>query len=199
MKLDDRHIMIDLETLGAGPRAVIKQIGWAVFTLENESRPVERCGMVHVDAEDCLRHGLVIEADTVAWWLKQDEAARRAMAEKGVDLKTALSALAGPFNPEVARVWAKPSHFDVSILENAHRALRLSVPWNFRNVRDARTLLELFPSPLGKIHDSEVMDAAKKATSLSLPAVPHTAEFDAVAQALEVRAALLRWAHRTGL
>lgn len=174
-------IMIDLETLGRAPRAVFTQVGWCVF--DRTASEIHKSGCIFVDPRSAQREGLELDADTVIWWLRQDKAAQEVMTRDGSSLEFALSDLhnvfAAHFNSG-SLLWANSPSFDLAILENALKAVRLNKPWQYWQERDFRTFVSVTEAP--KVR----------------PAVAHRAEDDAVAQARTVQAgyALLAKARR---
>jgi len=42
-------------------------------------------------------------------------------------------------------LWAQGPAFDIVILEDLYRQLKLPIPWNFWQIRDSRTLFSLLP------------------------------------------------------
>jgi hypothetical protein len=46
-------------------------------------------------------------------------------------------------------VWGNGATFDISILEDAYRQLDLEIPWKFWNVRDCRTVKDMYESARG--------------------------------------------------
>jgi exodeoxyribonuclease VIII len=98
-----RHVVIDLETLGTGPNAVIFAIGAVVVDVRKpgfwvdvtwgwffghlirklfrrpcvlKDKPEEAFFYKHIDPQSCTAFGLVTDADTVKWWDKQSPEAR---------------------------------------------------------------------------------------------------------------------------
>ena len=138
-----RHVMIDLETMGTKPDCAIVSIGAVVFD--------PRYGKV---SKDTFYVGLewesqdrVINQDTVLWWGKQTNQARDAL--DGLDdLGDALTELSG-WLPKDSKVWGNGATFDISMLEHAYRQLDLEVPWKFWNIRDCRTVLDMYESVRG--------------------------------------------------
>jgi exodeoxyribonuclease VIII len=169
-------VSIDLETLGTKPGSVITQIGLCAFNRRPQSggEASKASTLIRVSPQSCLDVGMKIDWDTVAWWLKQDEAPRLAMAEqKGVHINSALMAV-GDFFAEhnVAYkgmcVWGHGCGFDCTQLEIAFNYCNLPVPWDFRKVRDLRTLIDLKPAVQ---------------VTRPTPAMAHNAMDDATAQA----------------
>lgn len=199
------HLMIDLETLGAGADAAIAEIGLCAFELPDarearellakadgpspQSTAAWPCGplggrawSLRVDVDDCVRRGLRIETGTVYWWLQQGEAARERLvggAEPPISLKEALSDLIGIVEAlgRLDGVWSHGATFDLPILATAFRACRLAVPWKFWQACDTRTLFWLCEQVTGQ--KPERPNAGVK----------HSAADDAVAQARWVQEA----------
>lgn len=66
------HVMLDFETLSLKPDAVLLSIGACTF--DTETGEVGNEFYLAIDPR--TQHQRHIDADTVLWWLKQDEAAR---------------------------------------------------------------------------------------------------------------------------
>lgn len=171
IKNETIHMMIDLETLAKVPRAVIKQIGWAKFSIGHD---IISSGLIDVDINSCLRSGLVVDGSTIEWWMGQDDDAREQMTHSGLPLRSALFDFFNVYKSGAApeRVWARGPDFDIAILNNAFAAEGLSPPWRYDVARDVRTLLDLYP-----------VDRTEAT-------IKHNAEADAVAQATDVLNAL---------
>lgn len=145
-----RHIMIDIETMGKGPRSAIAAIGAVEFNPAGDT--LGPSFYTRVDLSSAVTAGMVIDADTVLWWLRQEEDARRELtAEGGLPLPHALQALAtfligegiaGEIDDLI--VWANGTSFDFPILSEAFRLCGLQRPWHYYNERDFRTVRKLF-------------------------------------------------------
>lgn len=166
-------VSIDLETLGVQPGSVITQIGLCAFD-RRPGNTAKSSTRILVDPQTGIDAGLKIDWSTVRWWLKQDEAPRVAMAEQlGVPLSTALMRVGDFFaehntNYKSMNVWGNGCGFDCTQLEIAFNLCKLPVPWDFRKVRDLRTLADLTPAT-----------RVERPT----PAMAHDAMEDATAQA----------------
>lgn len=142
-------VMIDIETLDNVPTAAIASIG-AVWFEPHGSR-IGPTFHMHVDLEDCQRHGLTIGADTVLWWLRQSADAQTALAngqQGAAPLITALEALHAFITvgeSDAVEIWCNGASFDLPILANAYRAIGWKTPWPFWRERDLRTLKGLHP------------------------------------------------------
>ena len=145
-----KNIMIDLETMGQGPRSAIAAIGAVAF--DPYGQGLGRTLYHRVDLRTSVAAGLVIDADTVVWWMKQSDAARAELtSEDNVPLHYALSDLremiTGPdLDYDSTIVWANGASFDFPILAEAYRAVGFRQPWKFFNERDWRTVRKIGPS-----------------------------------------------------
>lgn len=141
------HVSLDLETLSTSPAAVILAIG-AVAVCEGSGRQVSFYRVCSIASQPDRRK----DASTLDWWEKQTAEARRVLDEAwnpdiAVPLTTALGDLTAWIGAlgqtHQVFVWGNGSSFDVSILEHAYKEISPFVPWNFRHVRDMRTLRDL--------------------------------------------------------
>ena len=143
-------VMIDTETLAINPRAAVVQIGLAyrlpgnayVQTKEICIRPSSYKG----------RPEFSVTESTVKW--HQQDPARAANIERceleGVSVDTAPLALADALaiisNEGNCKLilWSCGTDFDFPILANLYKAYGQIQPWRYGNVRDYRTMRELF-------------------------------------------------------
>ena len=163
------HFMIDLETLSHHHDARIITIGVVAFD------PLAEKPLAPPDAEttfyrcvDWVNNTGHISPETVAWWMKQSDEARYA-ALGGVSTITPISIpewqssnhlfplgsvlqslslwMSSKAEKEDRIVWGHGATFDPVVLVNAYRAADLEnlLPWDFRNVRDTRTLFAMTP------------------------------------------------------
>ena len=170
------RVMLDIETLGIEPGAAICSIGACTFDTDGVGETFE----VAVDLESCQDRGLEIDADTLKWWLEQDDAAREILTG-GVPLATALSELRDFLDTnDYDELWANSPKFDCEHLEAAYDALDWPTPWVFYELRDVRTVQAL-PGAVERDQDGTEHDALD----------------DAVHQAREVAATLRALAQQT--
>lgn len=141
------HLMLDLETMGNASNSSIVSIGAVEFDLQTGLLGREFYEVVNL--QSCLDKGLIINASTLYWWLMQGEAARKQICKPSDSLQCVLEKLKsfmgclGDF-----QIWGNSARFDIGILESAYRALgyeSITLPWNFRNERDVRTLVSFAP------------------------------------------------------
>jgi hypothetical protein len=159
------EIMIDLETLGTKPDSVILTIGaqlfdptssevWTetpVYDVISGNTVIPSLNIrLNVDQQELL--GRTTSEETIKWWANQTpEAQEEAFGlSDRVDFKEALLQLTrmvevcGP--KRTVRVWSKGPTFDIMMLEHAMEQTGVRVPWEFWNVRDARTVYGLCPT-----------------------------------------------------
>ncbi len=134
-----KHVMLDLETLGFTPGSVVVSIGAVKFDPFGDA-PVESFYQT-IDVDSSIRAGLTVEGETLLWWLRQgDEARRSTFAGDTQGIGSALVEFHDWFPPS-AYVWSNGPAFDVSILEAAYRgATGIEAPWSHRRVVDCRTI-----------------------------------------------------------
>jgi len=143
-----QSVMIDLETMGTGPRGAIVSIGAVLFDLNTGDLGAS----IHeqVSLKSCTDHGLVIDASTVLWWMKQKPEAQASWnVEFPKQLPAALGVLAALVNGAQTKkgrgvqVWANAPTFDCAILRSAYSAVNYAVPWAYQDERCVRTLVAL--------------------------------------------------------
>ena len=152
----NKHLMIDIETLGTSNCAPILSIGAVV--VGEDSTFYEKC---HPSLEPPFEP----DFSTLQWWVKQNDKAREAF-DGGIPWQRAMSNFSWFYSQMVnqygdLKVWAKPPRFDVAILEFAMKQAGLTIPWNHRNVLDLRTLIylkdpkgDLAPPPTSDKHNA---------------------------------------------
>lgn len=84
--------MMDLETLGLCKNAVIIRIAAVVFDLDTGETREEID--LQISSKSCVKAGLKIDGDTVAWWLRENETALNETfipsLTSGLELRNAL-------------------------------------------------------------------------------------------------------------
>ena len=175
-------VMIDLETLGTRPDAAIIQIGAVLFEPLFGGKILNGKGFNrHVLVQD---GGGTIDHGTVCFWLAEKSAAKMAeeLSTKADFLGHVLQAFVDwPVKAHdlsweaITGVWASPSDFDIPIMKSAFARTGMSVPWDRRATRDARTLFNL-------VGGRPEIDWAGF--------VAHDAYDDAVGQAMQVQKAM---------
>lgn len=154
MKVAERkrlgHVMVDLETLGNKSNSVICSIGGVEFDINTGETGREF--FVKVDIQSCLDRGLIVNGDTVEWWLMQSDKARMGLISTAQGGNKNISLALHEFKlfledlgANTVQLWGNSVRFDMGILEDAYRACNLKEPWNFRCERDVRTLVSFAP------------------------------------------------------
>jgi len=147
-------IMLDLETLGVSPGSVVLSMGavaydprapWDSDTGQELARTYRF--MRKISLEDCCAQGLVIEPGSIRFWMSQSDEAREEAFSGKMLLKNALLDFSDWFgrlpSDGPVKVWAHGAPFDPALLKAAYKAVGLEEPWEFRELRDTRTVFDL--------------------------------------------------------
>lgn len=143
------HLMVDIETLGTGNRAVILSIAAVEFDLATGT--TGDYFYDSIDLKSSLDLSREIDADTIQWWFKQSAEARECLFN-GTDFLTVLDNFKHYVEAFIAdlamlgkdpQVWCNGINFDFAILKNA---LSNNTPWPYWSERDVRTIVSLNPS-----------------------------------------------------
>lgn len=141
------HVMVDLETMGNNPNAPIVSIGAVFFNPVTCELGPEFYTPVALQSE--IDNGAKPDADTILWWLKQDQAVREAIWSAGaVHINTALANLRTfitSYSPDCrfTKVWGNGANFDNVILRQSFERAQIPCPWMFWNDCDVRTMVML--------------------------------------------------------
>ncbi|MGZ8164109.1 MAG: 3'-5' exonuclease [Methylobacter sp.] len=139
--------MLDLETMSHQPNAAIVAIGAVCFDFDTEQLG-ERFYQT-IDLESSVAGGGVMDASTVLWWLKQNEAARQEIIAGIIPIESALEHfslwIGTNMGNERVIMWGNGAAFDNVILASAYHRHNILQPWDFRNDRCYRTIQGLNP------------------------------------------------------
>lgn len=133
-------VMIDTETLGLNPDALVLQIGYCVADLDSGHYLVKPVTLNLHNHEQPTRD---IDAGTVRWWLQQDKKVfdsvffpteYRSLA----DVKAELVGVVSSYGNNVT-VWAKPAMFDLPLV----KSLFACSLWSHRKERDMQTVIAM--------------------------------------------------------
>ncbi|MDF3058531.1 MAG: Exodeoxyribonuclease [Rariglobus sp.] len=161
---------VDIETWGTAARSAVSAIGAVKFNALGVI--VGRPFYMRIDIKSCIAAGLTLDADTMVWWMGQDDEARREVCKAGASLRCVLEAFAWWLcdgNGKEINVWGNGWDFDGGRLGDAYAATGIRLPWDYWHGRDLRTLEAEFPS---------VKDEAE--------GVAHNALDDAIGQAKKI-------------
>jgi DNA polymerase III epsilon subunit-like protein len=145
-KITPSHVMIDLETLGTEPGCCVISIGAVAFDPRGNilTKNTFYSELDYIDQQDM---GLTVCPETRKWWQEQSPQAQEAL--QGIeDLGDALKELA-EWLPDDCKVWGNGATFDISILEHCYRVYNIEIPWKFWNIRDCRTVKDMYESHRG--------------------------------------------------
>lgn len=183
------HLVIDLETFGKSPRAMIRSIGAARFDPWSDAPPTATRYLLSPAEQE----GREIDPQTMLWWMRQPEKARLSFVDKDSRHCRLRNLLEGGLFAESWAtgwpiIWCKPLHFDVPILLDFLRPRWPGVdsedgPLYRRRVHNARTIYEAASLLGGRVDE----DPAREGIS---PDELHDPSVDAKLTALTVRRAL---------
>ena len=176
-------VSFDLETLGSGFDGAIISLGAVAFNrLTGTIDPRYYYSEIHLS--DAMRYGRV-DADTLDWWMKQSEQARKVFADNKDKSTIAATFEAlihwmqslGQFGQVC--VWGNGSSFDITIIERHYTMLARmdgwtrKQPWPFWSVRDMRTIVDVANLDTRKLqrigtHHNALNDAEFQAKAISL-------------------------------
>ena len=152
------HLMLDIETLGTDPGAVILSIAAVEFELDTGKTGREF--FWKIDLEDSVRHGFNIDPATLKWWLGQNpevlkqniEIEKGGLANSQVEyvMQEICSLFLYSFSTDV-KVWGNSNRFDMGILAPYFKATNSRLPWKYSCERDVRTLVSFAPDIKGVV------------------------------------------------
>lgn len=177
-----KHCSFDLETFGTSSNAVMVSLGISFFNLY-EARVVSF--PLYFDVDDCLSHGMSVDAGALRFWMGQPDEARDALyAASPYSLSEGLKVLNGYIDefahPKEFSAWSHAT-FDPPILCNAFKTVGLPCNIHYREFKDIRTLTSVYKK------------LCKNAEKHERPSefVHHSALDDAIYQASYVKKMLL--------
>lgn len=148
------HLMLDIETMGNESFSSIVSIGAVEFDIET-GQVGEKFERI-IDLQSCLDLGLIVNASTVMWWMKQGDLARSALIDQPTcSINKALIDFSEFCNKDF-QIWGNSASFDCGILANAYQKAHLDKPWDFRKERCVRTLVSFAPEIKKRYHNKGV-------------------------------------------
>lgn len=148
------NFMIDLETLALSPDAVVVDISVIPFDFNERKKfddLVEQGKRLKLSI-DSQKDDRTLDADTLAWWMKQPEEARKHLEPSDNDLTVGQAVqqlhgflLKSGINPQTAKGWCRGTDFDFPIINSmlrqvygdSYKNYLLCKYWNQRDVRTA--------------------------------------------------------------
>ena len=136
-----KHVMIDIETLGARPGDIILSIGAVKFDANGLGEEF----YVTINPESSKAIGLRAQKSTLEWWDKQSPEAKAAAFKGEFSIEAALLKFTMWVPPkDVSRVWGNGANFDNALVAAAYRANKMDLPWDYWNDRCYRTIAAMF-------------------------------------------------------
>jgi len=136
--------MVDIETMGTKSFSSLTSIGAVEFNLETGE--VGETFLINIDLKSSVDCGLIIDPNTVMWWLSQDKESQNRLMVDCKSLPQSLAEFRSFFiGREGYNVWGNSARFDMGLLENAYNTIGEKIPWSYRNERCVRTLSGMFP------------------------------------------------------
>lgn len=140
------QVALDLETLGTSPDSAILAVG-AVAVCEETGQTRKFYSICNANAQP----GRTVSQSTLNWWSQQSDAARVAFDEAHKQEAPILANVLDQLTHWIGElglthdvyVYGNGANFDIAMLEHAYKQISDFVPWNFRNVRDMRTLRDI--------------------------------------------------------
>ena len=167
------HVMLDIETMGTRPGAIITSVAFVRFTDE------AHCA-INLSVPEQQSLGMEADPATMEWWAKQDPVAWELATRNPLSLHPAANYLAEWLawvrGDSDLLLWCHGATFDAPLLGELYRRLGIVSPWQFWAVRDTRTLYDL---------------AGVDLKAFAVPP-PHVALNDAIAQTRAANEALRR-------
>lgn len=145
------HCMIDIETLGTQPSAIVLSIGAVVFSMYDGELFDTFYAKLELASQAAA--GRTRDESTVAWWAQQPDAARNEAfeLEGKKPAREALDELSDLFNAgEISSVWGNGANFDNVIVADLYRTFHRKAPWRFWQDRCFRTVRALH-DPRGRL------------------------------------------------
>lgn len=134
------RIMLDLETYGRGPHALVLSMGACFFDEEEVGDSI----YMILSREDQWGKR-EINADTIKWWDEQGEAARKVLDAPQTPVLHVLNSFAAFIAafadfPDSVEIWGNGATFDNVIMSTLYEDFNVRRPWSYSGDRCYRTL-----------------------------------------------------------
>ena len=153
------NIMVDLETLGTRQDAIVLEISAVEFNCHTGE--IGEVFDAKLDIDEQVQYRRSLNCETLQWWFKQDEEARKnifaediirfnmpmALAKFSDFVKRCDNKCNSDSDRRVVKLWGNGSLFDLGILQNMYETYlpNMKLPWKFWAVNDVRTIVDLNP------------------------------------------------------
>lgn len=141
------NIMLDIETLGTSCNSAVIQVSMVRF---NEAGEMGETLSIKIDANEQIQMGAESSEETITWWKNTNTALFESLTtgDDVLSVKDALNKITA-FVYASDKIWSH-SYFDATILSNLYRLAKIQVPWDYKKIRDIRTLTDLSNIDLSK-------------------------------------------------
>lgn len=163
--MNNKMVMIDLETLSTKHNACIGSIGAVKF----DDDKIISSFKVNIDAKSCKDVGLHISKDTVNWWGTQSKEARDAWMTDPRSIHDALALFEEWYGTRSMWTWGYGANFDIVIMESAFEAIGGKEPWKYTDVCCLRTITNITGQRISRTegtHHDALVDARNQAIFL---------------------------------
>jgi hypothetical protein len=160
------HVMIDLETMGTSPNAPIVAIGACRFDKDGVA---ENKFYATISLSSAVASGAEMDADTVLWWMQQDNNAKAEVFNATGDAELSLLAFTNWLRlRDISGVWGNGASFDNVILAQTYRRFDQPQPWPFWLDRCYRTVKNFSDVEMVRegTHHNALDDAVSQANHL---------------------------------
>ena len=155
------NIMVDLETLGTRQDAIVLEISAVEFNCHTGE--IGEVFDAKLDINEQVQYRRSLNCETLQWWFKQDEEARKNIFDEDVDIirfnipwelaefsnfvERCNNKCNSDSDRRVVKLWGNGSLFDLGILQNMYETClpNMKLPWKFWAVNDVRTIVDLNP------------------------------------------------------
>lgn len=148
-----KHIDItfDFETVSTAPDAAPMQLAAIVWNRDTklDSPFTDDAFQVGIDLRTCVVEGFSFDQDTVDWWSRQHNTAKRCVTEEecyGVDTAFQqfcewIAQMKQKYGADTVCLWCQGQDFDFPILKTIARKFGLKMPVHQHYFRDCRTFV----------------------------------------------------------
>lgn len=158
------HVMIDSETLGLTPGAVIRTVSAVEF--EPETGNALRKKTWTISLADSLAYGFGVEAGTLKWWMTRSEEARKAFVAEGEEEYSVNSFISdfenwfAVYNGNVT-LWGLQVDFDAAAIRcylaayymrKVYRKDSYILPWNRTHMIEVRPYWNAYKKEVQEEH-----------------------------------------------
>lgn len=171
-------LMIDIETFGVGPKAVISAIGAVCFDYKAGTDYDYKYEQFYRIIDIRSQPGRDFSPDTIYFWMLQPEVSRNELlptmkSERDFDYSK-LTPLAKALDDltkfckehKIEKIWCYGATFDHVILMDAYKDVRQKFPVSYRDLLDMRTFVHIMPKverPDKGTHHNALDDAINQA------------------------------------